>query len=171
MLGARLVAHWPGDYGAYIGVGQQVNTARGIALTLERFAPLIRAGGNAADLRWLEDTTPKALMEHSAYVEMMQMLDRYGGGMNVPTWRLAVLLIRAPEYSLGDLWRLLDGANRGSGPMWPDCRARDLIAELPVMPVPILLISGAHDLNTPVELAAEWFDLVTVSCGAGRRAR
>ena len=104
-------------------------------------------------------------MEHAAYVEMMQMLDRYGGGMNVPIWRLAAMLIRAPEYSLGDLWRWLDGANRGSGPMWPDYRARDLIAEVSVMPVPMLLISGAQDLNTPVELAAEWFDMVAAPEG------
>ena len=126
---------------------------------------LIRAGNNAADLRWLEGAIPEALKEHVTYVAMMQMLDRYGGGMNVPSWRLAAMLIRAPEYSLGDLWRWLDGANRGSGPMWPDYRARDLIAELPVMPVPMLLISGARDLNTPVELAAEWFEGVEARQG------
>ena len=93
------------------------------------------------------------------------MLDTHGGGMNVPTWRLAAMLIRAPEYSLGDLWRWLDGANRGSGPMWPEYRARDLIAEVPVMPVPMLLISGGRDLNTPVELATEWFDAVAAPEG------
>ena len=160
MLGARLVARWPGDYAGYIGVGQQVSTARGIAVTLDRLAPMIRAGGRAADRRWLDSATPEALQEHAAYVEMMQRLDRHGAGMNVPTWRLAWMLLRAPEYSLGDLMRWLDGANRGSGPMWPEYRARDLMAEVPVMPVPMLLISGAHDLNTPVELAADWFDAV-----------
>ena len=168
MLGARLVARRPEDYAGYIGVGQQVSTARGIAVTLDRLAPLIRAGGSAADLRWLESATPEALLDHAAYVAMMQMLDRYGGGMNVPTWRLAALLIRAPEYSLSDLRRWLEGANRGSGPMWPDYRARDLIANVPVMPVPMLLISGARDLNTPVELATEWFDAVEAPQGKHR---
>ncbi len=165
MLGARLVARWPDDYAGYIGVGQQVSSARGVNVTLDRLAPLIRASGHAEHLRWLEDAAPEALLEHAAYVEMMQMLDHYGGGMNVPTWRLAVLLIGAPEYSLRDLRRWLDGANRGSGPMWPDYRARDLLAEVPVMPVPMLLISGAQDLNTPVELAAEWFDAVEAPQG------
>lgn len=165
MLGARLVARWPEDYTAYIGVGQQVSTARGAAVTLDRLAPLIRAGGNAADLRWLDSATPEALQDHTAYVAMMQRLDRYGAGMNVPLWRLAVLLILAPEYSLGDIMRWLEGANRGSGPMWPDYRARDLMAEVPVMPVQMLLISGATDLNTPVELAAEWFHVVEAPQG------
>lgn len=158
MLGARLVARWPEDYVGYIGVGQQVSTGRGVAVTLDRLAPLIRAGGRATDLRWLESATLEALLDHAAYVAMMQRLDRYSGGMNVPTWRLAAMLIRAPEYTLGDLWRWLDGASRGSGPMWPDYRARDLTAEVPVMPVLMLLISGARDLNKPVEPATEWFD-------------
>lgn len=165
MLGARLVARWPEEYAGYIGVGQQVSTVRGASVTLDRLAPLIRAGGNTADQRWLEGATPEGLMEHAAYVAMMQRLDRYGGGMNVPIWRLALMLARAPEYSLGDLWRWLDGANRGSGPMWPDYRARDLLAEVPVMPVPMLLISGARDLNTPVELVAEWFEAVDAPQG------
>ncbi len=165
MLGARLVARWPEDYAGYIGVGQQVSTRRGIAVTRDRLAPLIREGGEADELRWLENTTQEALMEHAAYVATMQMLDRYGGGMNVPAWRLAWILVRAPEYSLGDTIRWLDGANRGSGPMWPEYRARDLIAEVPVMPVPMLLVSGAQDLNTPVELATDWFESVEAPQG------
>ena len=165
MLGARLVARWPGDYTGYLGVGQQVSTARGTQVTLDRLVPLIRASGRAGDMRWLESATPEALLDHPAYVEMMQILDTHGGGMNVSVWRLAVLLIRAPEYSLGDLRRWLDGANRGSEPMWPDYRARDLMAEVPLMPVPMLLISGGQDLNTPVELAAEWFEGVEAPHG------
>jgi pimeloyl-ACP methyl ester carboxylesterase len=35
MLGARLVARLPEDYAGYIGVGQQVDTLRGAALTLD----------------------------------------------------------------------------------------------------------------------------------------
>lgn len=165
MLGARLVARWPQDYAGYIGVGQQVSTARGIEVTLARLAPLIAARARAAHLRWLEQATPQALLEHAAYVQMMQMLDGYQGGMNVPPWRLAMMLALAPEYSLGDLWRWLDGARRGSGPMWPEYRARDLSREVLEMPVPMLLISGAQDLNTPVELAAEWFDAVAAPEG------
>lgn len=93
-------------------------------------------------------------MEHAAYVGMMQMLDDSGPDKKLPIWRLALMLLGAPEYSLADLRRWREGTNRGSGPMWPDYRGRDLMAEMPEMPVPMLPISGAQDLNTPVELAA-----------------
>ncbi|MFN4128955.1 MAG: alpha/beta fold hydrolase [Paracoccaceae bacterium] len=165
MLGARLVARWPEDYAGYIGTGQQVSTARGVEVTLDRLAPLIRDRGRADHLDWLADATPEALLEHAAYVGMMQMLNVYGGGMNVPTWRLAWMLLRVPEYSLADLRRWLEGANRGSGPMWPDYRSRDLMAEVPEIPVPMLLISGAQDLNTPFELVAGWNEAVEAPRG------
>ena len=80
MLGARLVVLWPKDYAGYIGVGQQVSTARGVNMTLDRLGPLIRAERRGEHLRWLEDATPAALLEHAAYVGMMQKLDTYGGG-------------------------------------------------------------------------------------------
>ena len=165
MLGARLVARWPEDYASYIGVGQQVSTARGIEVTLSRLASLIRLGGRVDHMRWLAEADPAALMDHAAYVEMMGIVESHGGGMKLPTWRLATMLLRAPEYSPGDLWRWLEGAQRGSGPMWPEYRARDLMAEVPEMPVPMLLISGGRDLNTPVELASEWFDAVAAPKG------
>lgn len=165
MLVARLVAGRSGNCASYIGTGQQVSTARGIDVTLERLAPLIRDRGRANHLDGLATATPDALMERAACVGTLQRRDGDGGGMDVPTWRLAVMLPRAPEYSLADLRRWLEGANWGRGPMWPDHRSRDLMAEVPEMPVPMRLISGARDLNTPVELAADWFQAVEAPRG------
>lgn len=99
-------------------------------------------------------------MEHAAYVGMMQMLDDSTPDKKLPIWRLALMLLGAPEYSLADLRRWREGTNRGSGPIWLDYRGRDLMAEMPEMPVPMLPISGAQDLNTPVELAARWYEAV-----------
>ena len=39
-------------------------------------------------------------MEHAAYVEMMQMLDDYESGVNVPVWCLALMLFRSPEHRI-----------------------------------------------------------------------
>ena len=49
--------------------------------------------------------------------------------------------------------------------MWAEYLSRDLIAEVPVMPVPMLLISGASDWNTPVPLVQDWFDVVEARQG------
>lgn len=59
----------------------------------------------------------------------------------------------------------VDGANRGSGPMWAEYLSHNLIAEVPVMQVPMLLISGAQDRNTPVDLVQDWFAAVEAPQG------
>ena len=74
--------------------------------------------------------------------------------------RLTPRALAAPEYRLRDHLRWLWGANRGSGPMWPEYLPRDLIRDVPEMPVPMLLISGARDMITPVALVREGFDAV-----------
>jgi len=158
MLGARLVARWPGEYAGYIGVGQQVDTLRGAALALdwlEEVAP-------TSDLAGLD---PQSFRDHDLYVRLMQEVEAHGGGMNVSLAALLPRALAAPEYRLVDYWRWLDGANRGSGPMWAEYRTRDLIAELPVMPVPMLLISGTRDWNTPVPLVRAWFAAVEAPQG------
>jgi pimeloyl-ACP methyl ester carboxylesterase len=153
MLGARLVAGWPGDYAGYIGTGQQVDTLRGAALALEWLGGI--APGSA-----LAGMDPQAFRDHDLYVRLMQEVEVQGGGMNVSLLSMLPRALAAPEYRLPDYRRWLDGANRGSGPMWAEYLARDLLADVPAMPVPMLLISGASDWNTPVPLVREWFGTV-----------
>ena len=87
--------------------------------------------------------------------------------MNVSLVSMLPRALAAPEYRLPDYWRWFDGANRGSGPMWAEYRARDLIAEVPRMPVPMLLIAGASDWNTPVPLVRVWFETVEAPLASG----
>lgn len=159
MLGARLVARWPEDYAAYVAVSQQVDTLRGAVLArdwLREVAP----GSELADL------PAEAFRDHDTYVRLMQAVEAHGGGMGVSLAALLPRALAAPEYRLPDYPRWLEGANRGSGPMWPDYRARDLIAEVPRMPVPMLVIAGARDRNTPLALVREWLARVEAPRGA-----
>lgn len=160
MLGARLVAGWPGDYAGYIGTGQQVDTLRGAALALDWLEEVAPGSG-------LAGMDPQAFRDHGLYVRLMQEVEAKGGGMNVSFLSMLPRALAAPEYRLPDYRRWLDGANRGSGPMWAEYLERDLIADVPVMPVPMLLISGASDWNTPVPLVQEWFE--TVEAPQGKR--
>ena len=140
MLGARLVAGWPGDYAGYIGTGQQVDTLRGAALALDWLEEVAPGSG-------LAGMDPQAFRDHGLYVRLMQEVEAKGGGMNVSFLSMLPRALAAPEYRLPDYRRWLDGANRGSGPMWAEYLERDLIAEVPVMPVPMLLISGGVRLE------------------------
>ena len=158
MLGARLVARWPEDYAGYIGVGQQVDTLRGVALALDWLGEMT----SESDLAGMD---PQAFRDHDAYVRLMQAVEAAGGGMNVSLASMLPHALAAPEYRLPDYGRWFDGANRGSGPMWTDYLLRDLIEEVPAMPAAMLLVSGAQDWNTPVSLVREWFEAVEAPLG------
>ena len=151
MLGARLVARWPEDYAGYVAVGQQVDTLRGVEIALDWLREVAPDSELAA-------MAPDAFRDHALYVRLMQELEAHGGGMNVSLAAMLPRALAAPEYRLPDYIRWFDGANRGSGPMWADYRARDLIDEMPRMPVPMLVVAGADDMNTPVPLVQEWVD-------------
>jgi len=58
---------------------------------------------------------------------------------------------REPLFRPGRAW-----AYSGSGPMWSEYLARDLIEEVPRLPAPMLIIAGAPDMNTPVRLVTDW---------------
>jgi pimeloyl-ACP methyl ester carboxylesterase len=158
MLGARLVARWPEDYAGYIGVGQQVDTLQGAALALA----WLRSIGAASEFL---GRAPEDFRDHDLYVRLMQALEAQGGGMNVSLASMLPRALAAPEYSLRDYWRWFDGANRGSGPMWQEYLGRNLMEDVRRIPVPMLLVAGAHDMNTPVTLARAWFDTIEAPRG------
>jgi len=162
MLGSRLVAGLPQEYAGYVGVGQQVDTLRGAVLAMDW---LLDVAPDSELVAELAGKAPDDFREHSLYVRLMQSVESHGGGMNVSLASMLPRALAAPEYRLLDYPRWLDGANRGSGPMWPDYLQRDLFEEVPVMPVAMLLISGAQDINTPVALAREWFEAVEAPQG------
>ncbi len=113
--------------------------------------------------RFLMDA--QAFRDHDLYVRLMREVEANGGGMNVSLLSMLPHALAGPEYRLADYRRWLDGAKRGSGPMWTEYLARDLIAEVPRMPVPMVLIAGAQDWNTPVRLVRDWFETVEASLG------
>ncbi|MGZ3216524.1 alpha/beta fold hydrolase [Paracoccus sp. T5] len=158
MLGARLVARWPEDYAAYVGVGQQVDEMRAVKLELDWVHEVTPDS-------YLAAMAPEAFHDHDLYVRLKQAVEAHDGGMNVSLLSLLPRALAAPEYRLSDYRHWLNGANRGSGPMWPEYLQRDLIAEVPLMPVPMLLLSGTQDMNTPVSLVREWADAVEAPRG------
>ena len=155
MLGARLAARYPEDYSAFIGVNLPVSTPRTVELSLA----WVKGLGHLPELSLFDFDS------HARYRELMQIVEAEGGGMGVPVSRVIWMALRAREYSLIDYLRWLRGARRGGRPMWDEYRRQDLMTELPEMPVPVYLISGARDMNTPPELSDAWLQMIEAPMG------
>ncbi|TVR05107.1 MAG: alpha/beta hydrolase [Spirochaetaceae bacterium] len=164
-IGLLLARDYPQDYHAFISVGQVVDSHRAQEVAYAWLSSRIEAEGHARAHRKLARLGPAPYRDHGSFVEFMGMVDRYGGGMDVGFSRLFRDALTSPYYRGGDYLRWLNGARRGSGPMWDTYAEFSAIRDVPRVEVPIHFISGENDMNTPVNLVREYFEALDAPRG------
>lgn len=162
MLGATLASEQPAKLHTFVGVGQLVagmrNEQASYAFTLRRAIELENSAAISA-LQSIEDrySAPDRLTFADLVVQR-GWLDRFGG-VTVNGDAAALFDRIEPELRqdyLGDLsavaqefsWRCL----------LPDLLATDLARTARSFEIPIYIVVGRYDQNTPAELAVEYFD-------------
>lgn len=156
-LGIRLAERWPDDYTGYIAVGQVVDHLRAEQMGYDWLVERAAANGQDAARKVVDLGLPPYL-EHDRYVRFAQLIQAYGGGMDLGMGQLFPIALAAPEYCLADYARWLRGSNRGSGPMWNETHPENLFSEILRLDVPVLFVSGENDMNTPVPLVREYYE-------------
>ncbi len=73
--------------------------------------------------------------------------------------------LTSPYYRWRDYSRWLDGARRGSGPMWEHYGEFSAMQQVPRIDLPVFFISGSRDMNTPVLLVREYYDFLDAPLG------
>jgi pimeloyl-ACP methyl ester carboxylesterase len=166
-LGLIVAARHPEDYHAYVGVAQPVGRARTQAVAHPWLRSRIEAACDRRDLEALERLGPPPFIRHNDYVAFASLLEKYGGGMDLPLGQLVPVALRAPEYSLLDYLRWLRGARRGSGPMWSEAAYAnfDAFRDAPRLEIPAFFITGDRDYNTPAELTRAYVDALDAPRG------
>ena len=161
-LGIELVSRYPEDYTAYISVSQVVDNHRSYETGYSWLKEQLRENQKTRDLQRLEDLGTPPFTEHHKHVAFAQLVGKYGGNFDIGMGRLAQIAIRAPEYSLADYYRWLNGANRGSGPMWNEIYAHriDYISKIPSLDLPVFFLTGLNDFNTPHQLIDNYYQKI-----------
>jgi len=162
MLGIEYAERYPEDLHAYISVSQVVDNHRAYQIGYEWLQTEIEQADSRSNLRELEELGEPPYTEHSDHVKFAGLIGDYGGNFDISMARLARIAFRAPEYNLKDYYRWLNGANRGSGPMWDEVFAHhiDYISHIPSLDVPIYFLIGENDKNTPWELVEEYYEVI-----------
>ena len=95
------------------------------------------------------------------------MVDAAGGNSDLGMSRLIWAPLCAPEYRFRDYSAWLEGARRGSGPMWndPGYVSFDALRDVPRLEIPVYLFNGARDYNTPFELTRQCFEQLEAPAG------
>ena len=162
MLGMEYALRQPGNLYAFISVSQVVDNHRGGKIAYSWLTEQIRESSSESDMSKLNELGEPPYTKHSDHVDFAGLIGDYGGNFDVSMYRLARIAFRAPEYRLRDYYRWLNGANRGSGPMWDEIFARhiDYIIEVPSVAIPVWFLVGDQDKNTPRRLVEEYFEVI-----------
>jgi pimeloyl-ACP methyl ester carboxylesterase len=157
-LGMLIARRYPERFHAYIGIGQL--TTRGhdspeIAAIQDRF---IR---QQAELRNDQKTISELAGGRGAALRETHLF-RFGGEIRTATslWPLLSIGLLAPEYTLADLFHLMQAASFVSRNLRYDVSDERLIDSVLEVEIPIYFFTGRYDYTDPFELTEQYFDRI-----------
>jgi len=157
VVGTLAVQRRPESFHAYIGLGQLVNGARNEELSYQFTLAEARRRNDATALSELEAITPPYHGLKNLRVQR-RWLVAYGGTA-YHTERLRDALWPAlfgREYTLSTRLGYFACMQNSLESMWAEVGAIDFERQVPRLEVPVYLLLGRRDYNTPFELAARW---------------
>ncbi len=164
-IGILAAADNPEHYYAYIGMSQLVDPRRAQELAYQWLLNKITNDSNGKDLEKLNRLGYPRYLDHADYVEFAGLIDKYDGNMDVGFGSLALVALQSPEYKFQDYYYWLQGATRGSGPMWEESQDFILFHSVTRIDIPVYFFSGAKDRNTPLSLVEEYLSSLEAPAG------
>lgn len=166
ILGTLLIAKHPEQIAAYMGQGQFADGPRNEQLSYDFVWNEANARGDAKGIaELLEIGAPVNGLYKDGLKGLMKQRDymtKYGGGQvgeSEPMIKSLVMpLLRSPEYGLFKLAPYAKGAFYCLRQLWEDVVTVNFIESVHAVEVPVYITQGRHDMNTPPQLAWEWFD-------------
>lgn len=157
-IGMVAASRYPEDYIAYIGVGQIANMDKSQFIAYGELRERINQKANVKDLELLASLGEPPYRDHETYITFANMMNKYNMNMDIKISELIRVALGSGIYKMGDYKKWLDGANRGSGPMWEESQGWDIIQWVPKIDVPVFFIAGENDYNTPIASIKELND-------------
>lgn len=159
LLGVLTVSRHPGDYYAYVGVGQVVDMRRNEEISYRFVLDRAREQGDQRAIRRLEKIGPPPYDGIGELVVQRRYLQSSGGAVYDPEKFKEIMAagMHAPEYTALDLVKFAYGGFFSTSNMWDEITGCDLIEQAPRIEVPVYFFEGRHDYNTPWELVEEYY--------------
>jgi pimeloyl-ACP methyl ester carboxylesterase len=161
ILGIHMIKAHPELFAAYVGTGQVVDMQNILGIAYSRMQALALAAHDDAALAVLKETGPPPYTEIGKFGALSRLADRLtaGSGDDIQP----NLNIATPDFSLIDLYYDLSGLVFSQHVLIGDHLDGPAMAvDLPSLgldfSVPIFFFQGTQDLQTPSDLAQQYFD-------------
>jgi pimeloyl-ACP methyl ester carboxylesterase len=125
-----------------------------------------RKRGNQRAVRQLEKIGPPPHLEPRRFTTQARWVTNFGGVTAGSTWAklgqtMAASLLRSPDYSPAAAVRTLRGIGQSQAALLPALARTDLVATLPRLDVPIVIVQGRLDQVAPGAAAQKFYDALT----------
>ena len=156
LLGVEMIRARPDLFAAYVGAGQVVDMGRGEQLSYFGAIDRLRAKGDERGAQKLEAIGPPPYPSIKALAQQRKLLVSTMPKAEQRLIRgLPLALLLAPDAGLKDLPDYLRGLRFSVGGLWGQISNWRLEDGGLALPVPVVLIQGDLDLQTPSALVTE----------------
>lgn len=159
ILGVQVARRSPELLHAYVGAGQVVDMAANEAVGYDGLMARLKARGETKAADKLAAIGPPPYADMSVLLKERNILMAHPPASERGLYRRAVIaMLSAPDTGLKDIRDWLTAGQFSIGRLYAEMMAySDRTAPAPI-PVPLVIIQGDEDIQTPTVLAREYFD-------------
>jgi len=160
ILGVLLAQKFPELISAYVGIGQAVNVTENERISHQFTLQQAKLENNKKAIRQLMKVEPPYTNNLRQLNIQRRWLGKYGGALygQKSLRPLIKIMFQAPEYTIRDVIKLGMGGMFTLTSLWEKIvNEIDFLKTATKLAVPVYIISGKYDYNTPFELAEKYY--------------
>lgn len=157
-LGVLYAQRFPDKVSVYVGVAQVGDSKAGEAASYANALAEAERRGRRGVLRKLRAIGPPPHSVDQLFIERTCAERLRGGLAPRALWKTTRMLFRAPESSWLSLPKTLRAFRFSLETMWAEVSRLNLIADVPSLEVPVVMMLGRRDPWIPAETSVRYFD-------------
>lgn len=164
ITGVKYALRYPEDLYAYIGTGQVVNGMENEMESLSYTLKMAKKNNNKkaiAELKEVQKNYPSLPLKSLAYVYTeRKWLEKFGGVYHTVSFSTLFENLAKEESALINNSLANKGEEFSMKHLWKELLSVDFLSADTVFQIPVFLICGKYDYNTPTDLAKQYFNKI-----------
>lgn len=164
ITGVKYALRYPEDLYAYIGVGQVVNGMKNERASLSYTLKMAKKANNEkaiAELKEVQENYPSLPLKSLKYVYTeRKWLEKFGGVYHTKSFSDLFKSLAKEESALINDSLASKGGEFSMQHLWKELLSTDFLSADTVFKIPVFLICGKYDHNTPTDLAQQYFNKI-----------
>jgi len=165
-LGILTAHQYPELFHAYFGVGQVCHQYKGEQISFEwAKEQAIKLRNEDAVEALSEISFPDSLANADVWLDFLMVernyVTQFGGGVThemTGMWPVIKMVLDTKEYTFGEKMNFMSASLFSLKHLWPAVVNKNLFNEIDSMQIPVYILQGKYDYQTPYSVAKDFFD-------------